>query len=343
MNIVVSSNAFLPRFGGTIQYARMLARAFRDAGHDVTVLTRTPGDTHIVDGVPILRCPSWREKTDLAKRTDILLQVESSWQDALPFMLKGVPWFPTLHRGRNHVPLTQLKSWLRMQFERIAFHTGHTIGVSHYALSSWGVEGTCIGSSYEDRLFFSPDSTKERDIDLFFIGRMTYDKGALVLLEAIRKIIAADQLILRKVYFAGTGPALEELRDGCAVLSGLVEIRTLGAVPTSEDVAGYLQRTKILVFPTTSRWLEASPIVPLEGLACGCYVVASDIGGTRENVGPKGFLVRPDDIDHLAETLTRILKDPPPFDETTVQDFLLPRKVQATATCYLQLFEKSLH
>ena len=105
MNIIVSAKAFLPQFGGTINYASMLARAFRDAGHQVTILTRSSGEPQTLDGLTILRNPTWRQKSDLARQADILFQVESSWQDALPFLLRGVPWFPTIHRGYAPVPM----------------------------------------------------------------------------------------------------------------------------------------------------------------------------------------------------------------------------------------------
>ena len=231
-----------------------------------------------------------------------------------------------------------------LQLERLAFKLGRTIGVSDYALKSWGIKGACIGSSYEDDLFLPPaDATHERNIDLFFIGRMTYDKGALVLLEAVRRILAKNPGLIKRVYFAGTGPALEELKTGCESLKDQAELKALGSVATSKEVADYLLHSKILVFPTTSRWLEASPIVPLEGLASGCYVVASDIGGTRENVGPMGYLVRPDDTDQLAETLTGILQDLPPFDASAAESFLSGRKVKATADRYLELFQDALN
>ena len=207
MNIVFSAKVFLPQIGGTINYASMLARAFRDAGHQVTILTRSSGEPQTLEGVPILRNPTWREKTDLAKQADILIQVESSWQDALPFLLKGVPWFPTIHRGYTPVPLKHWKPWIVLQLERLAFKLGRTIGVSEYALRSWGIKGACIGSSYEDGLFFPPPEPAERNIDIFFIGRMTYDKGALVLLEALRRIFETDPGLVKRVYFAGTGPS----------------------------------------------------------------------------------------------------------------------------------------
>jgi glycosyltransferase involved in cell wall biosynthesis len=341
MHIVVSAKAFVPRFGGTINYARMLSREFLRAGHDVTIITRTPDGPDEVDGVRILRCPSWAEKWRLAQQTDILLQVESSWQDALPFLVHGIPWYPTLHRGYSPVPLSKPKDWLKLQLERAAFHLGRTISVSDYSLVSWDVGGTRIGSSYEDTQYTPPPDGSPRDIDLFFIGRMTYDKGALVLMDAVEKIDRDEPGLLTRVRLAGEGPALEALRQRCVAMLGSIDIAATGALQSNEEVVAHMRRSRILVFPTTSKWLESSPIVPLEGLACGCHVVASDIGGTRENIGPKGCLVPPDDAEILAATLIRILKNPPAVEEPEIRTFLAPRGAAATAQQYLELFSKS--
>lgn len=344
MRIIVSAKAFVPDFGGTINYARMLSRAFREEGHEVTVLTRAAPGPDMVDGVPVIRNPGWRQKSDLARNADVLLQVESSWQDALPFLLRGVPWFPTLHRGMPRPRPWDFKDQVKLLAERIAFRLGNTIGVSEYALNSWGVEGECIGSSYEDGIIANTNPSGERDIDVCFVGRMTHDKGGLVLLDALAILCETKPGLFRRALFVGTGPALDEVKSGCLRLEQTfgIEANAPGSIATAGEIAGYLNQTKVLAFPTTSAWLEASPIVPLEGLACGCRVVASDIGGTRENVGPRGYLVTPDDARDLAQKISVALSSPPAEDQQQVDDFLAPRKVRPTALRYLEAFSNRL-
>jgi len=341
MNIVLSSKSFLPLIGGTINYASMLATAFRDAGHEVTIITRTKGKPDSLKGVPIVRCPSWRQRIAIARSADILLQVDSSWQDVLPFLFFRVPWFPTIHRGKNRTsirqPLLRLKLWL----ELLAYKLGRTIGVSQFALKSWDIDGLCIESSYDNEIFRLPPEPNIRDIDLFFIGRLTYDKGAFILFESLKTVIEGNSDILKRVYFAGIGPAFDDLAAKCKDVVH-VDVRVLGKIETSDEISQLLQRSKILVFPTTSKWLEASPIVPLEALASGCFVIASDIGGTRENIGPNGYLVNPDDPIELAKMIKKVLSSPPVFDVSGAQAFLTPRHVKNTANRYLKLFDSAL-
>ena len=61
----------------------------------------------------------------------------------------------------------------------------------------------------------------------------------------------------------------------------------------------------MLVIPSRS---ENLPLAALEGLAAGLPVVASDVGGLPEIVKPgrTGWLVRPEDPEQLADTLSRV-------------------------------------
>ena len=58
-----------------------------------------------------------------------------------------------------------------------------------------------------------------------------------------------------------------------------------------------------------SRWREPFGIVALEGIACGCVVVASEGGGLAEAVGPCGLTFANGDTAALAAQLGRVLGD----------------------------------
>jgi glycosyltransferase involved in cell wall biosynthesis len=60
-------------------------------------------------------------------------------------------------------------------------------------------------------------------------------------------------------------------------------------------------------------WTEGSPLPPAEAGACGCAVVATDIGGFREYIedGVSGLLSPPKDPKALAENICRLLGDEP--------------------------------
>jgi glycosyltransferase involved in cell wall biosynthesis len=58
------------------------------------------------------------------------------------------------------------------------------------------------------------------------------------------------------------------------------------------------------VFPS---FYEGFGLPVLEAMSCGTPVVAADTSSLAEIVGEAGFLVRPDDIEHLAGAVVSIL------------------------------------
>jgi glycosyltransferase involved in cell wall biosynthesis len=55
---------------------------------------------------------------------------------------------------------------------------------------------------------------------------------------------------------------------------------------------------------------EGFGLPPLEAMACGCPVVASDATSLPEVVGDAGLLVPPDDVEAIAESIGRVLAEP---------------------------------
>ena len=52
---------------------------------------------------------------------------------------------------------------------------------------------------------------------------------------------------------------------------------------------------------------EGFGLVIAEAMACGCFVIATDCGGTAEIMGDTGILVRPQDSQALAQAMQQAL------------------------------------
>lgn len=72
------------------------------------------------------------------------------------------------------------------------------------------------------------------------------------------------------------------------------------------DAAPLLCGARMFVFPSL---YEGFGIPPLEAMACGTPVIVSDCASLPEVVGDAGLLVPPMDIEKLAESMNRLLKD----------------------------------
>jgi glycosyltransferase involved in cell wall biosynthesis len=332
MKIDISSKRYRPLLGGTVQYTAMLAGAFREAGHEVRIMTRTQGDLEEPD---LLRFPDCSIKWQLAGWADVLLQVDASWSDGWPFMLRGVPWFPTLHFGYPMGPVP-LRKRLALAGLQAAFLMGRPISVGHEVARSWGIKGPVIPNPYDDSVFFPPPAGFKRDVDILFVGRLEESKGIFVLVEALNFVASKLDRGLDCV-FVGEGIDGDRLSTAIARSAPMLRL-TMAGRQDADGVATMMRRSRVLAFPTTRDWIEASPLTPLEAVACGCQIVASDNGGTRENIGPDGFLVPMGDAMALAESLARALALDEAQCSNAVADFLLPRKLDQVARHYLEIF-----
>ncbi|MGC1210855.1 MAG: glycosyltransferase [Micromonospora sp.] len=130
------------------------------------------------------------------------------------------------------------------------------------------------------------------------VGRLCRQKGQTVLLEAWRLVSAA--LPGARLALVGDGPDRAALRSGAGH-----DVLLVGAVG---DPREWYAAADVVVCP--SRW-EGMALVPLEAMARGRSVVASDVTGMREAVPPgAGALTPPGDVPALAAAVTLRLRHP---------------------------------
>lgn len=130
-----------------------------------------------------------------------------------------------------------------------------------------------------------------------FVGRLSYEKGILTLIRAIRGTN-------RKLVIVGTGPLEGDIKSLISAYN-LVDQVTMTGFLASEQVHDLVKGAKGLIVP--SEWYENAPISILEALAYGKVVIASNIGGIPEMVHHKknGFLFKYGDVDDLRDSLTQ--------------------------------------
>jgi glycosyltransferase involved in cell wall biosynthesis len=68
-----------------------------------------------------------------------------------------------------------------------------------------------------------------------------------------------------------------------------------------------LSRHRLMVVP--SRWPEPFGIVALEGMASGCVVIGTDLGGLPEAIGPGGVIVPAANPKAIADAVRVLLAD----------------------------------
>lgn len=151
----------------------------------------------------------------------------------------------------------------------------------------------------------SPIAWDRRDDKAVFIGRLSGEKGAAVLIRAW-KLWGERAPVLEIV---GDGPERSSLQAELVGTSAESKVRFLGQVPFEEGQR-LLQRARLLVLPSVS--FEGFPMVIREAFACGVPVIASRLGSMACLVeeGITGALFNPGDALDLLRIITKVWGDP---------------------------------
>lgn len=183
--------------------------------------------------------------------------------------------------------------------------------VQHLGMHPKRLEVLPMGVDLERR--FLPGQAAERRKDrLLFVGRLVPKKGLTHLLDALPQVLA--QRPATTLAIAGFGPEESALRAQVQRLGLAAHVEFLGAKPQSE-LPGLYRGASLFVAPfvrDAAGDQEGLPVALMEALACGCPVVAGDVAGIQDLLGPasRDIRVDPHDSAALAAAILQALDDP---------------------------------
>ncbi len=165
----------------------------------------------------------------------------------------------------------------------------------------------CVIPDFVDCRFFDPATVavaRNEGPTVVSVGRLTSEKGHIVLLRAMAKVMA--DVSGARLVICGEGDRKEALQK---------ESETLGLAPAVSfigfmaDVRPVLAAADVFAMPSLS---EGLGVAALEAMAMAKPVVASSVGGLRESVvdGVTGLLVPAGDHLALAAAVTALLEKP---------------------------------
>lgn len=144
-----------------------------------------------------------------------------------------------------------------------------------------------------------------------FVGSFYAYEGLHVLLEAMPLMLRADPGV--RLLLVGGGEQEQALRSQAYRLGVAPYVVFTGRVPHA-DVARYYDLADVLVYPRLKMRLTdlVTPSKPLEAMAQGRVVAASNVGGHRELIenGRTGMLFEPGEPQALAACVSRLLASP---------------------------------
>ncbi len=141
---------------------------------------------------------------------------------------------------------------------------------------------------------------------VLFVGRLTAEKGASVLLHAFARL--QDRFPKAELLLVGDGPEKQSLQELALTLGIHDRVRFVGWVPHDELVPFYV-KARVVVVPSLH---ESYGRVIVEAMSFGRPVLASDTEGARELIQHEqtGFIVTTGDMTAMADRIAYVLENP---------------------------------
>jgi glycosyltransferase involved in cell wall biosynthesis len=156
----------------------------------------------------------------------------------------------------------------------------------------------CYNGLDEKFFAFRERSFRSSPLTIGCVCALRPEKNLELLIDAFSQVTDGCRLLL-----VGSGPSEPALKELVAS-HGIQDLVTF--VPAKSNVPDWLGKIDIFVLPSKT---EAFSNSLMEAMACGCAVVASDVGGNPELVGndERGLLFREGE---LVDKLGQLIRDP---------------------------------
>lgn len=302
---------------------------------------RTPTDTGKLEGLPVLA--QWSLMRKLERRLEeVVTQVRpdiihahSPVLNALPALRVGQRLgIPTVYEVRafwedaavDHGTTTEnsvryrLTRWLETQALRRAHHVFTICEGLRSDIVARGIataKVTVIPNAVDIEAFESgdpPDAALKAELGLQegsvigFIGSFYAYEGLDLLLDALPGILVQRPDV--RVLLVGGGPQDAALKAQAQRLGVADKVVFAGRVP-HDQVQRYYDLVDVLAYPRHSMRLTelVTPLKPLEAMAQGRVLVASDVGGHTEMIhhGENGMLFKAGSAEGLTKSVLELL------------------------------------
>lgn len=178
--------------------------------------------------------------------------------------------------------------------------------VNIYSLQHY-IDKISIGGLFVDTdIFKNNRESDQRYYNIGFIGRFSQEKGILQLLKALSLFRDEYQM---HVIIIGEGELQEEVMKVVEAMNQKGYQITLCDWIDNKLLPNYLNNLQVLVIPS---FKEGLPNVAIEAMACGCILLASEVGGITDLIDDEttGFLMEGNSPVIIADNIRRVLNSP---------------------------------
>lgn len=172
---------------------------------------------------------------------------------------------------------------------------------AHVVQASW-IPAKQVIDTGSLELRMAPADTATRAVRIAFFGRLTEEKGVLLLLEAARTV---GNTGLHEIDIYGDGPARDALQAAIDSEPALAALRMCGTVSYGEELFGRLADYDYVIVPSLG---DEQPRIVYDAYSQGVPVIAADTSGLRQCVqqDETGLFFERGSVESLAALLQQI-------------------------------------
>ncbi len=166
-----------------------------------------------------------------------------------------------------------------------------------------------------DTKYFRPPSPEERanvrkkfgleekDLVCSLVGRLNWNKGHDLLIDAVRQVRNAVPEMSLKCLFVGSGHQEQEIKEYAFVSDD--DSRSFIFLGYVDELREVYWASDIFVLPSRS---EGCPLVVAEAMSCGTVTIRTEGGGSRDQIedGKTGYIVPFDDPKALSKAIQKL-------------------------------------
>lgn len=325
MKILIFSAVFYPGIGGIENQTLLLIREFIKKGHKVKVITYQKEKVTFPD-IDIYYSPNYLAFLTAYKWCDTFYMPNISLKGLWLLLFNPrKPWVIS-HNDYNFFHRRGLLANLKSLSIKYATKN---IAVSNSIAHNLHTSSITIPNSYDESIFrVYPD--EKRAFDFVFLGRLVSQKGCEMLIRACKDLNRPFTLGI-----IGVGAEKERLEALVKELQLTNEITFHGLV-TKENLARLLNRYKVMIIPSIGE--EGFGMVALEGMACGCKILAANAGGLSDAISTFGKKFEMGNTQELTKLLKESFDDHTPALTPELLAYLKLHHPENVADNYLQAF-----
>ena len=337
--ILILNSEYPPIGGGAGTATANLAHYMATQGMEVKVITARFGNLPALDqssGFDLIRIPAGRKKADRTNPGEQILFIFTSFWNSLSLfhqwkpdviwtffgfpggvtalMLKvlfGIPYIVSLRGG--DVPGFRPYDFkvfhriggpiIKIVWKHAKMVVANSRGLLQLAQNFYNRVPIRVIPNGVDLNYFKPAHRDGKTTQLLFVGRVVYQKGLDLLVQALGELPDSDWMLS----IVGDGSYKDPLHE-LIKEKGLTQRIEFHGWCNKEELLPHLAKAHVFVNPSRH---EGMPNAVLEAMACGLPIIATRIAGNEDLVrgGKNGFLVEAEGVKGLQKALRTLIND----------------------------------